>query len=141
MSKKLDISQISNELKGRSLHFSRPILSPTPLTPEPVPTPPVESLPISLPVPPPTLTEPPINVSKETKKQISEETSFQVDKETEKQVSKETKKQRNKKLKRYATYLSEDSILAMQKIAFETRRRDYEVFQEAVEKYIKRNTD
>ena len=138
MNKKIDVSKISNELRGRSLHFARPPLQSLPAEGvpdnEPFPnqalTPPQENLPEQV-----------TNVSMETSKQVSSETSFQVNKETSKQVSKETKKQGNKKLKRYATYLPEESILAMQKIAFETRRRDYEVFQEAVEKYIKRNAN
>jgi hypothetical protein len=38
--------------------------------------------------------------------------------------------------RRYATYLRGDQIQAMQRIAFERRRKDYEVFQDAVDRYL-----
>jgi hypothetical protein len=139
--KRLDPIAISNELRGASLHFIQRELSPT-----------------SKQLPEETLqgseltahqsqdvgegsTNEPTLVSLETSFRRNIETSFQGNNETTKHVSKETKKQRNKSLKRYATYLPEQHIREMQKIAFESNRKDYEVFQEAVEKYIKRNTN
>jgi hypothetical protein len=136
MNKQIDTSKIMNELKGRSAHFNRSPLPRASNQPAANEDTAVKEQPMTVET---TVQEQPI-VFKETKKHVSEETSFQVNKETEKQVSKETKKQRNKSPKRYATYLTEESILEMQKIAFETHRKDYEVFQEAVEKYIKRHT-
>ena len=77
------------------------------------------------------------NVSEETKKQISLETNQQGNKETSEHVSNETKKLGNKALKRYATYLRSDSIKAMKRLAFEMDRKDYELFQEAVDEYLR----
>lgn len=143
MSKKLDVSKISNELRGRSLHFSR-----TPLSPAAAPsTPPTKEQPLELVTPQSVVQEQ--NVYKSTSQHVSEETNPQVNKQTSKhvynetsgQVHKETSKQRNKPLRRFTTYLSDEAIFAMRKIAFETRRKDYEVFLEAVEKYIKRHSE
>jgi hypothetical protein len=76
--------------------------------------------------------------SKPTKKQTSKPTSEQTNKETNQQTSKPAKPHLTTKEKRkYGTYLREDSILAIQVHSIQTKRRDREVLQEAVDLYFK----
>lgn len=120
MKKKLDTSIIENELRMGSVFFQRE----KPSVPVPILSTPEKQ------------EEDEGAVFEETKKHISSETSFRGNKETNQQADKETKKQRNMLTKRFSTYLTEDSIKAMKRLAFETERKDYELFQEAIDKYL-----
>ena|SRR5689334_23135079 len=116
MKKTLDTTHILSDLRESSIFFRR----------EPAPSPTPEPQPESE------------NVSKETSFQGNKETNQQGNKETNHIVSKETKKQRNKETKRYATYLTVESIKAIKRLAFEIDKKDYELVQDAVDKYLKK---
>jgi alpha-glucosidase (family GH31 glycosyl hydrolase) len=81
-------------------------------------------------------------VSKLAKKQNSKETNQQTSTLANQQVSKETNQQTTrialstKEKKKYGTYLREDSILNIQVHAIQTKRKDHEVLQEAVDFYF-----
>jgi len=77
-------------------------------------------------------------VDKSTSQQVNKSTSQQTDKSINQQVNKETKKQVNKFLKRFTTYLTEESIRTMKRLAFDIDQKDYEIFQEAVDAYLKK---
>lgn len=93
-------------------------------------------------------TIPPVAVnqfaSKETKKQASKEVnqqtnlpaSVQTSKEAKKQTSLLANQQASKLLKKFGSYLTEESIRGLKRIAFESDRKDYEVLQEAVDEYL-----
>ena len=49
------------------------------------------------------------------------------------------KKQTSKTLKKFGSYLTEESLKDLKRIAFETDRKDYDVLQEAVDQYLERN--
>ena len=80
--------------------------------------------------------------SKLAKKQTSKPTNLQTSKEIKKQTSKLANQQTSeaplstKEKKKYGTYLREDSIQAIQVNAVQTRRKDHEVLQEAVDFYF-----
>lgn len=80
-------------------------------------------------------------IDKSTNQHVDESTSHQIDKSTTKppstNVNKSTNQQPNHLLKRFTTYLAANSIKSMKIIALEENRNDYEVFQEAVEHYLK----
>src|SRR5262245_25036195 len=116
MKKQLDVSSIGNELHQSSVFF-RPKKEPEPPSqPEP---------------------EKP-NVYKSTNQQTNKSTSGQVDKSTNPLTDKSTNQQVNKSTKRFTTYLTDESNKAMKRLALETDKKDYELFQEAVDKYLKK---
>ncbi len=78
------------------------------------------------------------NVYKSTNQQAGNETNQQINKSVSPQVNKETNQQVNKSTKRFTTYLTEESIRAMKRLAIDTGKKDYELFQDAVDKYLKR---
>jgi hypothetical protein len=76
-------------------------------------------------------------VNKSTSQQANKETNPQISKSTSQQADKSTSQQTNKRLKRFGTYLTPESIRAMKQLALDTDKDDYEVFQEAVDTYLK----
>jgi|SRR5579871_3159078 len=84
--------------------------------------------------------------TKPAKKQISEEESQQTTKLVNQQTSKEANQRTNlplnhlasKMLKKFGSYLTEESLRQLKRIALETDRKDYEVLQEAVDRYLER---
>lgn len=80
-------------------------------------------------------------VHKPTKPQVDKTTSGQVVKSTKLQVDKPTSKQVDKTVSsevvKYTTHLPKEMIKAIKLTALETNRKDYEVVQTAVEKYLK----
>jgi hypothetical protein len=80
--------------------------------------------------------------SKVAKKQTSKETNQQTSTLANQQGSKETNQQTSgivlstKEKKKYGTYLREDSILNIQVHAIQTKRKDHEVLQDAVDYYF-----
>jgi hypothetical protein len=79
-----------------------------------------------------------VNVHKSTSRQVDKSTSGQVDKSTNPQMDKSTSPQVDKAYRRFTTYYKEESIKAMKRLALEGDKKDYELFQEAVEKYLKK---
>jgi hypothetical protein len=80
--------------------------------------------------------------SKPAKKQTSKPTNQQTSKEAKKQTNLLANQQTSeiplstKDKKKYGTYLREDSILDIQVHAIQTKRKDHEVLQEAVDFYF-----
>lgn len=79
-------------------------------------------------------------VDKTTKPQVDKPTSTQVAKPTKKLVVKSTSKQVDKtvsgEMVKYTTHLTKETIKAIKLTALETNRKDYEVVQTAVHKYL-----
>ena len=85
-------------------------------------------------------------VKKQTSKPVNLQTSKLANQQTSEEVKKQTSKLANQQMseiplstkekKKYGTYLREDSIQAIQVNAVQTRRKDHEVLQEAVDFYF-----
>jgi hypothetical protein len=73
---------------------------------------------------------------KEASKQTSLPANFQTSKEANPQTSLPATQQPSKSLKKFSSYLTEESLKGLKRIAFETERKDYEVLQEAVDQYL-----
>ncbi len=69
----------------------------------------------------------------------SKEANQQRSLEAKNQTSKPTYQQGSKPVKKFSSYLTEDSLKAVKRIAFDTDRKDYEIFQDAVDQYLERN--
>jgi hypothetical protein len=119
--KQLDVTGITNELSQGSAFFNRPT-------------------PIDTPLPSPLVREDesPKNVDKSTNRQVHKRTNQHVDKSTSLQVDKSTSPQTDKPLRRFTTYLTPDSIKPMKMIALEENKKEYEIFQEAVDDYLQK---
>jgi hypothetical protein len=115
MKKTIDTTNIANELHGASVFFRRDEQ------------------------PEEQVSEDMKLVDKSTNQQVSKETSQQVDKSTSQLVNKETSQQVNKSFKRFTTYLPEEHIKSMKRLAIDTNKKEYELYQAAVEKYLKKN--
>lgn len=76
--------------------------------------------------------------SEEADYQTSKTTNVQTNKSESKQTSLPTNQQTNKILRKFGSYLTEDSLRGLKRIAFETDRKDYEILQEAVDQYLQR---
>ena len=74
--------------------------------------------------------------SKEVSQQTSLPANIQTSKKVNKQTSLPTNQQGSKLLKKFSSYLTEESLRGMKRIAFETDQKDYEVLQEAVDQYL-----
>ncbi len=82
----------------------------------------------------------------EAKKQTTLPANQQGSKQANQQTSKEVNKhadlpasqQSSKVLKKFSSYLTEDSLKGLKRIAFETDCKDYEVLQEAVDTFLAR---
>ena len=70
--------------------------------------------------------------------QTSKSVSQQVGLSANPFASKPANPQTSKLLKKFTSYLTQDSIKALKRIAFDSDRKDYEVLQEAVNSFIKR---
>src|SRR5947208_2233422 len=101
MKKTLNTTDIVSELRGGSVFFQ----DPTPPLLKPETSQEVE------------------NVDKSTNQQVDKLTSKQVDKPTSTQVDKSTSGQINKSTKRFTTYLTEDSIKSMKRLALEDNKK------------------
>jgi hypothetical protein len=71
-------------------------------------------------------------------KQISKSANLQTSKSVNQQTSLPTNQQTSKLLKKFGSYLTEESLRSLKRIAFDTDRKDYEVLQEAVDQYIEK---
>ncbi|SRR5258708_9363431 len=110
-------------------------------------TKPLERTPLPQPAPPAAPVEEPEKkqvgllanqqISKETKNQTSKEPNQQTTLLASKHATKPANQQTTKEKKKYGTYLRDDSILAIQLHAVQTQRKDHEVVQEAVDRYLK----
>jgi hypothetical protein len=80
--------------------------------------------------------EPNEQATEEIKKQTSKETNQNASKLPNLQTTKLVNHQTTKEKKKYGTYLREDSILAIQLLAVQTKRKDHEILQEAVDQFF-----
>ncbi len=78
--------------------------------------------------------------SKPENQQASLPASLQTSKEVRKQTFLPANQQRSKPLKKFSSYLREESLRGLKRIALETDRKDYEVLQEAVDRYLEWET-
>ncbi len=78
-------------------------------------------------------------VKKKTSKLANQQTSKETNQQTNKLASSHSNLQplSTKEKKKYGTYLREDSISKIQVHAIQTKRKDHEVLQEAVDFYFK----
>jgi hypothetical protein len=74
--------------------------------------------------------------SKDVNQQVSKPVSFQTSKEPNKQAVLLANQQASKSLKKFSSYLTEESLKALKRLAFDAERKDYEVLQEAVDHYL-----
>ena len=65
-------------------------------------------------------------------KQVNQQTSLHANMQTSKDAIQHSTKQKRK----YSTYLTEDSVLAIQMHAIQTKRKDHEIVQEAIDRYF-----
>lgn len=76
-------------------------------------------------------------------KEASQQTSLQANQQTSEPTNKHpglpANQQGSKLLKKFSSYLTEDSLRGLKRIAFETDRKDYEVLQEPVDHYLQKN--
>ena len=83
----------------------------------------------------------PLDSKREAVTPVDLYTKPQVDKPTNKQTDKDTKPQRVKQTKpqvvKYTTHLTETVIKQLKMYALENDLKDYEVMQEAIEKFLK----
>ncbi len=79
--------------------------------------------------------------SKPASQQTSKLTNQQGSLEAKKQTSKVVNQQASKPVRKFGSYLTEDSIKALKRIAFETDRKDYEILQDAVDHYLERTQE
>jgi hypothetical protein len=77
-------------------------------------------------------------VKKKTSKPVNQQTSKETNQQTNKLASSQSNIQplSTKEKKKYGTYLREDSISKIQVHAIQTKRKDHEVLQEAVDFYF-----
>ncbi len=78
--------------------------------------------------------------SKPSRKQTSLPVNPQTSKDVSRQITLPANQQGSKLLKKFSSYLTEESLKKLKRIAFETDRKDYEVLQEAVDQYLKQVT-
>lgn len=78
---------------------------------------------------------------KEVNKQVDKKDSKLAGKEAKKQTSLEENLQTGKQVVKYSTYLSEDLIKKIKYKALDTDRKDYEVLEDIVEGYFKKETN
>jgi hypothetical protein len=108
---------------------------PLPTTPPPVSSPP-------LPVLQPEHETASLLAKKQGSKEVNQQGSLLANTQTSKEAKKQTalpaNQQISKSLKKFGSYLTEESLKGLKRIAFETERKDYEVLQEAVDQYLAR---
>jgi hypothetical protein len=74
--------------------------------------------------------------SKEASHHAGLPANIQTSKPPNLQGSKSANQQTSKPVKKFSSYLSEESLKKIKRIAFETDRKDYEVLQEAIDLYL-----
>jgi hypothetical protein len=76
----------------------------------------------------------------QTSKPANQQRGLDVNQQTSVEVNHQTRlpanQQGSKELKKFSSYLAEDSLKRLKRLAFETDRKDYEVLQEAVNHYL-----
>jgi hypothetical protein len=77
-------------------------------------------------------------VNKSINQQVNKEINPQISKSINQQTDKSTNQQVNKTRKRFGTYLTPESIRSMKRLALDTDKDDYEVFQEAIDAYLRK---
>ncbi len=79
-----------------------------------------------------------------SRRQVVKPTRRQVDKSTNPQVGEETSEQvglsTSPPVVKYTTHLRSETIKAVKRVAFESERKDYEIVQEALDAYLKRQS-
>jgi hypothetical protein len=119
MKKKIDISSVVSSLRGESVFFPTKNGKPAPEhAGEPIENKEDDSLPAN--------------------QQDSLLAKMQTSKDANQQAGLPANQQRSKLLKKFSSYLTEDSLKGLKRIAFETEKKDYEVLQEAVDFYLER---
>src|SRR5712692_1975135 len=128
MKKKIDISSVASSLRGESVFFPTKNGKPAPeLAGEPIENKASASLLANQ------------QTSKEVNQQVSKEANAQINKEVKKQTTLLANQQASKSLKKFGSYLTEESLKGLKRIAFEADRKDYDILQEAVDQYLERN--
>jgi len=117
MTKRLNISAITNDLEGSAFFSGQ-----KPLTTADKPSEAFTSL----------------LANQQTSKPTNLQTSKLANQQVSKPVSQQTNEQplTTKEKRKYGTYLSENSIIEIQVHAVQTKRKDHEVLQEAVDFYF-----
>ncbi len=81
-----------------------------------------------------------LHANQQTSKQGNMQTSKQVNQQTDLPANRQTGKQVNmlstKEKRKYSTYLTEESVVAIQLQAIQTKRKDHEIVQEAIDRYF-----
>ncbi len=70
--------------------------------------------------------------NQQTSKLANQQTSLQENQQTSKEANQPSTKEKRK----YGTYLTEESILAIQMHSIQTKRKDHEVVQEAIDRFF-----
>ncbi len=84
-----------------------------------------------------------LHANQQTNKDASMQTSKQVNQLTDLPVNQQTSKDANmlstKQKRKYSTYLTEESVVAIQMHAVQTKRKDHEIVQEAIDRYFEKS--
>jgi hypothetical protein len=72
------------------------------------------------------------DASMQTSKQVNQFTNLHANQQTSKDASMLSTKEKRK----YSTYLTEETVLAIQMKAIQTKRKDHEIVQEAIDRYF-----
>src|SRR5919202_4640667 len=73
-----------------------------------------------------------LHANMQTGKQVNQQTSLHANMQTSNDANQHSTKQKRK----YSTYLTEESVLAIQMHAIQTKRKDHEIVQEAIDRYF-----
>ncbi len=76
--------------------------------------------------------KPTIPANQQTSKPENQQTSLHANMQASKNANQHSTKEKRK----YSTYLTEDSVLAIQMHAIQTKRKDHEIVQEAIDCYF-----
>ncbi len=81
-----------------------------------------------------------LHANQQTSKDASMQTSKQGNRFTDLPANQQTGKDANllstKEKRKYSTYLTDESVLAIQMRAIQTKRKDHEIVQEAIDRYF-----
>jgi hypothetical protein len=73
-----------------------------------------------------------VHANQQTGKHANQQTSLHANMQTNNGADQHSTKQKRK----YSTYLTEESVLSIQMHAIQTKRKDHEIVQEAVDRYF-----
>ena len=73
-----------------------------------------------------------LHANMQTDKPANQQTSLHANMQT----SKDANQQSTKEKRKYSTYLTEESVLAIQMHAIQTKRKDHEIVQKAIDRYL-----